>query len=299
MQFLPLLFSFFLMVSVAFSYLFQGLRQSALLNQDLAAHLSALNNLENCAQKSLFKQLSSPLKKPNGGKTETLLKKTIPPSPRSSQKAETSKKESKKTRNYRRTYACAKLNLYPLFKEGRENQKELFFLLQKLLEGLFPELFQEITAESLILELIQKAQPLILARQSLEIETLVLKNAQWQNLLYRLLQGSQNYALKNSFSLLDYVKIQKNAGRTICLKKCPPEMLTALFGKTRGEKILRLRSERKEFKLANILAIYEEQTEILPIPFKAFFCVSHSSHSSNGEIQAFDEKRRVCLKKPF
>ena len=147
MQILPFIFSFLLFFSISLTYLFDGLQDSSFLKSSLSGYFEASLTLENAKQEQLYKAIKKtkkekPEEEQNKNKIleETKLsdQKTDKNKPASStdkapsaNKSIAKKTDKEKNKNYRRIYVCSQLNIYPLMKDGKQKQPELFLLFKR------------------------------------------------------------------------------------------------------------------------------------------------------------------------
>ncbi len=330
MQILPFIFSFLLFFSISLTYLFDGLKDSSLLKTSLNGYFEALLTLENAKQEHFYKSTEKIKKEPpepnqdkglkdknpSNQKTDPLTDKlassssnksnpkTEPisaqnlPSQDKTKKAAKNKTKSK-NKKYRRIYTCSQLNIYPLLKEGKQKQPELFLLFKRFLNHFYGSFFeQKRLDEHLIGSLLEKTKSLLAEDENSEInlESLVFKDQKLQELFYQILKGSGNYnGIEGYPALFDYVKVSKRDRAKICLAKCPDELLLALMGEKRTLQLIELRKNPKEFKLAAIQAIYQKEPD--SVSYDKHYVVSHAHHKKSCLLFASDEKQKIVLKK--
>lgn len=313
MQILPFIFSFLLFFSISLTYLFDGLKDSSCLKTSLSGYFDAFLTLENAQQEHLYKSTEKAKKDEDKEKEEkkdsknqaiAKLKKnetnSAAKSPsKNKARDKTAKRSPRKNKKCKRIYTCSQLNIYPLLKEGKQKQPELFLLFKRFLNHFYKPFFdQKGLDEHLIDSLIEQMQPLLLkdAYTEISLASLVFKDQTLQKLFYQILKGSGNYRGEEGYpALFDYVKVTKREKAKICLAKCPDELLIALMGEKRAFKLLELRKNAKEFKLAAIQTIY--QTELDSVSYNQNYVVSHSNHKKSCLLLASDDKQRVLLKK--
>lgn len=123
--------------------------------------------------------------------------------------------------------ACARLNLFPLIDQGRNEHPALYEIASKLLRLFYhPTFLQHPGMEYQLLDAMITAGKRILKEELiLPIETLDLKDPFLQSIYYSLLKGTK----KDPPPLLDYFKIER-VPSTICLFDADPKMLSVFFG---------------------------------------------------------------------
>ncbi len=281
MQVLPFIFSFLLFFSISLTYFFEDIKDNRVLFSSLKSFFEASWNLENLKQEHLYKS------------TEKFTQKMVPAKPNESdaKKRKNTRKTAKtnsrhlKDKNHQRIYFCSQLNLYPLFKQGKELQKQRFILFARLLKNFYPDFLSPKKAEFLISKLIEKSKPLLEKDQSLDLKKIDLSDEKLQMIFYQM--------LKSKICFLDYIKIDAKDSK-ICLAKCPFELLSALMGKKRAEQMLQLR-KLKQWNKAQAEKIYFQKKD--EIEFKNFYVISHSKHKKNCLLLATEPKKNTVLRK--
>ena len=126
---------------------------------------------------------------------------------------------------------CAKINLYPLVQEGRENHPILYELAARALRTFYAPLAKkQARFEYLLLD-----ELLATARQFPPDRTFAFEKLELphhQRLYYKMLKGTKQWNITTHLGLpplLDYFKIAHEKDR-ICLCHAHPDLLTVLFG---------------------------------------------------------------------
>lgn len=132
---------------------------------------------------------------------------------------------------------CAKLNLWPLIEEGRENHPKLYELAIKLIGTFYKPLGDgEKRFEHRFLDqFIQCAKSV--KKEEFSLETLSFSDPEMQKLYYKMLKGTKKWDLNNHIGyppLLDYVKANPSI-EAICVFHSHPDMLQILFNPKIGQ----------------------------------------------------------------
>lgn len=127
---------------------------------------------------------------------------------------------------------CARLNLWPLIQEGREEHPFLYATALKFLETFYASsLFSEKPQEqALFLNDFLKKAKLAIQKNQFSMETLSL-DPRFQILYYQMLKGTKQWDLLQKMgypSLLDIVKVEEHPSK-ICLSHALPGPIAALF----------------------------------------------------------------------
>ena len=125
---------------------------------------------------------------------------------------------------------CARINLWPLIKEGPEEHPFLYETAAKLFKTFYSSLFENRPrAEYSFLDhflKIAKKEDLPIALEKLSV------GEAWQHIYYKMLKGTKEWSLKDGIgypSLLDSISIEEAPSR-ICLFHAHPDQLAVLFG---------------------------------------------------------------------
>jgi len=129
---------------------------------------------------------------------------------------------------------CARINLFPLVDQGRDEHPNLYETAAKLLRTFYQSTVfgNEKGVEYRLLDAIVAAGKRTLREEnSLPIETLDLKNPDLQSIYYTMLKGTKKCILgkKGHPPLIDYLRIERKA-TPVCLFDSHPYMLTVFFG---------------------------------------------------------------------
>lgn len=151
-------------------------------------------------------------------------------------KAETPKKK----KPIRPNRDCAKINLWPIINEGREEHPQLYNLAKKLIFTFYKPLFPNNKKFDVqFLENLLHAIKSGSTDEELSLEKIDLKDPLMKKIFYRMLKGTKTWDLAQGIGyppLADYLCIEKGEGQ-ICLFHAHLDMLTVLFN-AKAAKIL-------------------------------------------------------------
>lgn len=128
-------------------------------------------------------------------------------------------------------HQCAKLNLWPLIQEGRENHPVLYELAANLIRTFYGSLNErEKRFEYRFLDALLSAARAFPQDTPFAFEKILLED--YQLLYYKMLKGTKEWDLAANIgypSLLDYIKASSGQDK-ICLFHAHPDVFTVLFG---------------------------------------------------------------------
>ena len=130
---------------------------------------------------------------------------------------------------------CARLNLYPLIDEGKTAHLPLYETAAKLIRLFYQqEVFHgEKQFEYKLLDtILASAKKPLETKDTIALETLLLKDPALQPIYYTLLKGTK----KHFPSLLDYLKIERTPSQ-ICLFHAHPKIMSVFFGDPAAQKL--------------------------------------------------------------
>ncbi len=212
-----------------------------------------------------------------------------------------SKKDSTKTRKIHPEKA--KINIYLLVKDKKDNQKETYNLLLSLIKTLYSnQSFYKKDFENIFLDNILAAfENQIKKKQELNFETLILKDGSLKDIYYKIIKGTKFYDFEKKIgcpSLLDFVKIE-NTKTLIPMKDASKEVLSAAFTQEIADEInkLQLESPPKNLTLQNILNICQKQNFCVNKQLLKLFDFSNSIAKPNEKIfVGFDKNTDIKCK---
>ncbi len=129
---------------------------------------------------------------------------------------------------------CARLNLMPLIKEGREEHPQLYELAAKVLRIFYSKSLFESKArfEYQFLDRFLNAAKIALKKETpFVLEKISFKDLKDQILYYKMLKGIKEWNLSNGCpTLLDYFQFKESEEDKICLFHAHPDFIAVLFG---------------------------------------------------------------------
>lgn len=217
MNVLSLVFSVMLIISYGYYAVWEKNIAGRRLRTTYTAHNQANRTILNKFESKIYNSLGSKkAKSPNSGKK--------------GEKKRTGKK--KKAPEFNR--GCARINLWPLIQEGKENHAQLYELSAKLIRTFYaPITPNEKRFEYHILDvLIASAKEAIQENEDLfSLEKIELLDPDLKRIYYKMLKGTKKWDLRQNIGyppLLDYVKAERSEEK-ICIFHSHPDMLTLLF----------------------------------------------------------------------
>lgn len=197
----------------------------------------------------------------------------------------------------------AKVNIYQLVIDKKENQKELSNILASLIKTLYSKqsFYKKDFEKKLLDNILTAFESQIEKKQELNFETLTLKDGSLKNIYYKIIKGTKFYDFENKIgcpSLLDFVKIE-NLKEQIPIKDASKELLTSIFNKEISLDIFKLQTENppKNLTYQNVLSICEKNNFILDEKTYKFFNFSNSISRSKEKIfVGFDKNTDIKCK---
>ncbi len=157
------------------------------------------------------------------------------PKPKSSRKKKPKKKTAdEEKKEFDPNPECARLNLWPLIQEGRENHPLLYELATRMLHTFYtPLIADKKQFETSFLDALLLAAKLTIQEEApFALEKIDLKDPDLQRIYYKMLKGTKQWDLsaKDGYpSLLDYMKAVPSPEK-LCVFHAHPDMITVLFG---------------------------------------------------------------------
>lgn len=127
---------------------------------------------------------------------------------------------------------CARLNLWHLVQNGREENEELYQLTAKLLSAFYTPLFPDKKRyEYKFLDALLKTLKTAMESDNYALEKLKLPNPEMQIAYYHMLRGTKKSMRKDGGypSLLEYIKVESTKDK-ICVHHAHLDLLTVLLG---------------------------------------------------------------------
>ncbi len=137
---------------------------------------------------------------------------------------------------------CAKINLWPLIQNGREENPLLYEMAANLLRTFYAGSLYENKPRleyRLLDEILASSKSALQKKSPFALEKLAFSEKPLQILYYKMLKGTKSHDLsgKSGYpSLLDYIKVEM-AEEKICLFHAHPDILAAIFGPKAAPKL--------------------------------------------------------------
>ncbi len=218
MNILGLVFSLLLILSYGFYACWDQQTAATRLRRTYVGHQRANRTLLNKYQSELYSRLKG---------------KGQPTKPRQQSEARTESPQSP-PKPPELNPLCARLNLWPLIQEGRENHPLLYEVSAELIRTFYTPLQgREKRFEYHFLDAF-----LLAAKQTLQgeapfaLEKITFADPQWQRLYYKMLKGTKRWDLATHVGLpplLDYIKAEPSPS-SVCLFHSHPDLIAVLFG---------------------------------------------------------------------
>lgn len=229
----------------------------------------------------------------------------IKPSENSGQPQSSEKKEKKEKIKTPKIYACSSLNIFPLIKNDKAQEKDLYDIFVRLIKTLYPkELVKDKMENTIADAVISSCKKKYAAKEELLLEKIDLKNPDLQLLWYKMLKGTKGYDFEKKLglpSILSFIYLDESSKETkICIPTSSKEMLTALFDKKTADKIWEKRNREKikitKEDLEKILKenpLYTENVNLWN-----HITEKHESHKKNARITLCkDESTGICIQR--
>lgn len=200
------------------------------------------------------------------------------------------KKEKKERKKTAKIYACSCLNIFPLIKNDKAQEKELYDLFTKLIKTLYQKELSKQKIENTIADaLISSCKKKYEAKEEIQLEKIDLKDPALQTLWYKMLKGTKGYDFEKNIglpSILSFIYLEDNAKENkICIPTSSKEMLTALFDNKIAEKIWEKRkNQRTKISKEELETILKENPSFTDTNIWNYISVSHKSHNKNARI---------------
>ncbi|MBN1914955.1 MAG: hypothetical protein JW769_03600 [Parachlamydiales bacterium] len=277
--------STFLLIFAVSTYTFLGKRKN---HEEISTyyigHTNALRKVENHYTSKVFHRL--------------------PKLPREKTFAESSHKKTGKRK--KRPLVSAKLNIYPLLEEGKENHPHLYEVLAHLLHIHYAKILPKKDMEyELIDHLIAWKKSRGTKDENLYLEKIALAHPTFQPIFYQMLRGSHRAPFVVHYpSLLDLVEIAPHCKPLIYLPHAPHALIEALFNEEIADAVDEAQEKEEGFSPLHSQEFSNLLQEKKFTPSKNFdpmslitFVMPQYHHSSLIIIEKMDETAHVSVKK--
>lgn len=198
---------------------------------------------------------------------------------------------------------CARINLYPLIKNGIEAESHLAERAKETLIALYGSTISQAYLEKLFVEMIKAANAAQQEKRELALETLSLKDPELQKLYYKLLKGMlrPNLFTSSHFPpLTDHFKLDFSPSK-ICVLHAHPHALISFFGKTGALKIFNHLAEKKKNAVTLDELILAAENPALRMASEdrwnlLSFSQFHTNEPSAGKVS--NEEGEIAIRRP-
>ena len=211
-----------------------------------------------------------------------------------------------KDKKPRKIYACSCINILPLIKNNKIEEKQTYDLLIKLITILYKnELTKDKIEYKLVDQLLIACNKKIEKKESLCLEKIDLKDPSLQPLWYKMLKGTKYYDFEKDIglpSILEFISIDENEKHNkICIPTASKEILIALFDEKIADKIwdkkekdkIKITKEELENILKDTHTSINNQSNIW-----AYIELSHKNHKKNAsQIICQDEISQISIRR--
>jgi hypothetical protein len=203
--------------------------------------------------------------------------------------------------------ACARLNLWPLIQEGREEHPLLYEAAAKLFKTFYGAvLFEDKPRfEYRFLDLFLKKSRQALQKQSpFALEKLSLDDPAFQGLYYKMLKGTKERSVENKIgypSLLDSISIEESPSK-ICLSHAHPDQIAVFFGFKAADKLFKeLHQQQPPLLTAEFIEKVCSECHVVMVDPKIFalfeFGRPAHDHKSKTTFIEEDKDTHISLRK--
>ena len=228
MNLLGLIFSLLLIVSYSYYACYDKHSSSTRLQKTYTAHQQAYRDILNQFESAWYKDQGSLTPAADENKKD-----------KQSKRREVEEEGEEIATPFNRE--CARLNLWPLIHEGRENHPALYHLAAKLIRTFYSSLTTEKNFETHFLNLLLASAKAACQKQTpFALEKVVLLDPEWQPLYYKMLKGTKHWDLEQKVGyppLLDSFKAIPSQDK-ICLQHANFDMLATLFNEKIAKRLL-------------------------------------------------------------
>lgn len=221
MNILGLVFSILLILSYGYYALWDKHVAGIKLRNTYTSHQQANREIVNQYESAFYNGLRGAKSAPSSEK----------PGKKKTEKEPKTENETEKTVEFNKE--CARLNLWPLIQEGREDHLLLYELAAKLIRTFYGPLNtgEKRFEYEFLNVLLVSAKKAVQEKEFFSLEKISLLDPKFQKVYYKMLKGTKKWDLREEVGyppLLDYVKAEPLEGK-ICLFHAHPDMITVIF----------------------------------------------------------------------
>lgn len=192
---------------------------------------------------------------------------------------------------------CARLNLWPLIQDGKQNHPFLYKTAVQMIDSLYGK-FLDMKAENFLNGFLKKAK-LAFEKQTFPLEKLSL-DPPFQLVYYKMLKGTKIWNEEGYPSFLDVFKVDETPSQ-VCIHHAHPKQLNAFFGKKIGSLLYHQMHFEKSYPSQELIEeVFAQSHLIAPDPdLYLFIQLGKPIHSSKGKMTliAKDLDTNVLLRK--
>ncbi len=193
---------------------------------------------------------------------------------------------------------CARLNLWPLIQEGKQNHPYLYQKALHMLDFFYKEQIQPVKTDVFLNAFLKKAK-LAIQKQTFSLEKLSL-DPSFQIIYYKMLKGTKILDENGYPSFLDVFKVDETPSR-ICIHHAHPLQLNALFGNKVGPLLYQEIHQNQSYPTIDLVEKVYAQAHVIPLDPEQYqwFEFGKSTHANKGKTTfiAKDLDTNVTLRK--
>lgn len=283
MNIIPFIISLLLIIAISTNTLLKKKITEDLVSKSISGYMNASRKALNNSEYYFFESIQEkPIEKSKDKKTT---------------KEKVEKKRAVNIEN-------AKINIYPIVVDRKENQPELYNLVLSLMHTLYcDKSFYYPNFEKEILNNILSAIDIQLKNdKDLHLSNLIFKDSFLQKKYYKILKGTKFYDFDNNIgvpSLLDYIKFE-NTNSKISMKDASFELLVTIFSISVAKELNELQKQDppKNLTKQNVINICQKHSFRFNENILDFFDFSISSKNSKEKIiVGLDKETNIKVKR--
>lgn len=296
MYFTTFIFSILMIFSISTTVFLKKASFEDSFEKSISGYMSASRKLISAKEYDFYKSIKKVPKEKDLNKKDIDEMQEL----KSNKIAKNSTEGAKKTREI--NTLNAKVNIYKLGVEKKENHKELYNLVARLIKNLYSnKSFYHNNLENIILDNILKAIENQKNDKNISPSKLVLKTQDLQKVYYKMLKGSKFYDFEKgqgTASLVDFLKIE-NSKSKIPIIDASYELLESAFSKKIANQIKELQKEDppKNLTRNSVLTICQKNRLNVNETILDLFDFSSFSKDKNNYLVGIDENTNIKITK--
>lgn len=288
MNIIPLVVGLLLIIAISTNALLKNKISDDLVGKSVSGYMAASRKALNNAESFYFNSLQEKPAAKTGSKTSQPARQNPPA----------------QEKNRQINIQNAKINIYPLVMDKKENHPRLYDLTASLMRTLYRgKNFYRKNFEKEILNSVLSAFEIQLKKdKDPHLSNLFLKNTALQKDYYKILKGTKYYDFSKNIgtpSLLDYMKFEKSESK-ISMKDASYELLLTIFNRAAAQEIIVLQKENppKNLTKETLLFICQKHHFTIDEQILDFFDFSNSAINSNEKtIVGIDKATNIKVKR--